>query len=380
MMTSQTIENPKPRVIAWELTRSCNLACAHCRASALHRKYEGELSTDECYRLIDGICEVSKPILILSGGEPLLRPDFFSVAGYAAQKGLRVAVGSNGTLINEETVQKMKAVPVARLGVSIDFHTAALHDKFRGVPGAFDTAVRGIEMAQKAGIEVQINCTLTKLNVQYAEDVLQLALRLGAVAFHPFLLVPTGRGKGLEKEELSPQEYENILLWIYKRQTELKDEIFFKPTDAPHYMRVAMMEGGKNPGAAPHMGHPHGQGHPGGEGMSAMSRGCLAGIGFCFISHVGQVQGCGYLTAPAGNIKEKTFAEVWEKSPLFQELRDLSRIKGKCGACQFKKVCGGCRARAYEATGDYLEAEPYCIYQPSKHSDAPAGKPEVKHG
>ena len=216
---------------------------------------------------------------------------------------------------------------------------------------------------EHCGVEIQINSTITKMNARYIEDLLLLALELGAVAFHPFMLVPTGRGKDLEDQELPPEEYERILHWIYDKQIELGDRIFFKPTDAPHYMRVVLQQ--KKQGKAPIAPLGHG-------GMNSLSRGCLAGIGFCFISHVGRVQGCGYLDVEAGNIKEQSFSEIWRNSPLFNELRDYSNIKGKCGVCEFKTVCGGCRARAYEVKGDYLAEEPYCVYQPAR-ADATSG-------
>jgi radical SAM protein with 4Fe4S-binding SPASM domain len=200
---------------------------------------------------------------------------------------------------------------------------------------------------------VQINSTVTRKNAHHLPRLVEMSLELGAVAFHPFLLVPTGRGKGLAPEELSPQDYENTLKWICQKQAELEGRLMFKPTDAPHYYRIA-----RQCGAVMHQ-------HHGGHDMNAMTRGCLAGTGFCFISHTGRVQGCGYLDIEAGDIRRQSFAEVWQNSPLFNELRDLSLLKGKCGVCEFKKLCGGCRARAYESTGDYLAAEPYCVYEPA---------------
>lgn len=354
---------PKLQMVAWEITRSCNLFCAHCRASSADGIYEDELSTEECLRLIDDILEVGKPVLILTGGEPLLRHDLSRVGRYAVERGLRVVMGTNGTLITEEIAEELNEIPVSRVAVSIDFPTPELQDKFRGKAGAFEAAMAGIATARRAGIEVQINSTITKLNVQYLNELLGLAIQVGAVAFHPFMLVPTGRGKGLEAVEMSPKEYEQTLNWVYDRQRELGDRIFFKPTDAPHYLRVIKQRGtesngqGTSPGEKPEFTGRHG-------GMNSLTRGCLAGTGFCFISHRGRVQGCGYLDVEAGNIREESFSQIWRNSTLFRELRDLSNIKGKCGVCEYKRVCGGCRARAYEATGDYLEAEPYCIYEP----------------
>jgi len=350
---------PKLHLVAWEVTRSCNLYCAHCRGSASPASYSGELTTDECFHLVDQILEVGKPIIILTGGEPLVRSDVLQIAKYAVSKGLRVVMGTNGTLITEEMAWKLKEVPISRLGISLDFPLAGLQDEFRGQTGAFDAVMAGIANAHKAGIEVQINSTITKLNVNYLEELLALTLKVGAVAFHPFMLVPTGRGKGLESVELPPEQYEKTLHWIYDKQLELGDRLFFKPTDVPHYLRVVKQRQKKDERNDSKAAHGH-------NPADTITRGCLAGVGFCFVSYQGKVKGCGYLDVEAGDIRKESFSEVWANSPLFSKLRDISNLKGKCGACEYKKICGGCRARAYEATGDYLEAEPYCIYQPVK--------------
>jgi heme b synthase len=350
---------PKLHLVAWEITRSCNLYCAHCRGSASSTSYSGELTTDECFRLVDQILEVGKPIIILTGGEPLVRSDVLQIAKYAVNKGLRVVMGTNGTLITEEMAWKLKEVPISRLGISLDFPVAELQDEFRGQIGAFDAVMAGIANARKAGIEVQINSTITKLNVNYLEELLTLTLKVGAVAFHPFMLVPTGRGKGLESVELPPEQYEKTLHWIYDKQLELGDRFFFKPTDAPHYLRVVKQRQKQEQKNETKVSHGH-------NPANTITRGCLAGVGFCFVSYQGKIKGCGYLDVEAGDIRKESFSEVWANSPLFSQLRDLSNLKGKCGVCEYKRICGGCRARAYEATGDYLEAEPYCIYQPSK--------------
>jgi len=357
------IIQPKLQLVAWEITRSCNLYCAHCRASADTGTWENELSTEECFRIIDEITEVGNPIIILTGGEPLARPDVFTIGKYAVSKGLRVVMGSNGTLITEKLASEMQDVPISRLAVSLDFPSAELQDDFRGRKGAFEEALRGIKYAQNAGIGIQINCTVTKLNVPYLEQILALTQEIGAVAFHPFLLVPTGRGKDLEPVELSPEQYEETLNWIYTKQMDMGDAMFFKPTDAPHYMRIVKQRqkmGDVIPAPA-QPAHGSGGGHP---SMSSVTRGCLAGTGFCFISHRGGVQGCGYFDLEAGNLRDQSFSQIWNSSNLFCEVRDISKLKGKCGICEYKRICGGCRARAFEATGDYLEEEPYCVYQP----------------
>ncbi|MCL5985236.1 MAG: radical SAM protein [Actinobacteria bacterium] len=359
----KNIIEPKLQIVAWEITRSCNLFCAHCRASAVLSQCNDELSTEDCFRLIDEILEVGRPIIILTGGEPLMREDVLQIAQYTVSRGLRVVMGTNGTLVTEKMSAKLKDVPISRLAISLDFPSAELQDEFRGKRGAYQAATAGIVNARKADIEVQINSTITKLNVSYLEELLSLALEIGAVAFHPFLLVPTGRGKDLESVELSPQEYEKTLNWIYDKQIELGDTMFFKPTDAPHYFRVVKQRQKQGQGIvtlssgkiAFVAGH---------NPVHSITRGCLAGTGFCFISHQGRVQGCGYLNVEAGNIRRQSFRQIWSGSPLFNQLRDLSNIKGKCGVCEYKRICGGCRARAYEANGDYLEAEPYCVYEP----------------
>jgi AdoMet-dependent heme synthase len=350
------------QIVAWEITRSCNLSCSHCRASANSGIYPGELSTQECFNLVDQITAVGKPMMIISGGEPLFRKDVFEIGKYASDRGARVVMGTNGTLITSEVAAKLKAVPFSRISVSLDFPRADLQDQFRGRSGAFEAAIAGIKNAQAAGVEIQINSTISKMNVGYLSELIDMALNLGAVAFHPFMLVPTGRGKALADRELSPQEYENTLEWICRKQVELGERLMFKPTDAPHYYRVASQCGVSVAGGHGHRPGGSAGGHP--QGLNSYTRGCLAGVSYCFISHIGKVNGCGYLDVEAGDLKKQSFAEVWENSPLFLQLRDLSNLKGKCGECEYKRLCGGCRARSYETTGDYLAAEPYCIYQP----------------
>jgi heme b synthase len=355
------LETAPPRVIAWEVTRSCNLACVHCRASAVHGPYEGELTTSEALALVDQIAGFAEPILILTGGDPLMRGDIFAIAAHAIERGLTTVMSPNGTLVTPEVARRMREVGIRRISVSIDFPTAAEHDDFRGVPGAFDGAVRGVANALAAGVEVQINSTITRLNVHHLPALLALAERLGAVSFHPFMLVPTGRGKELEEQELPPEEYEKALNWMYDAQQ--TSELFFKPTDVPHYWRV-MRQRAKADGTKLTV-HPHAHG-----GMDTLSRGCLAGVGFCFISHTGQVQPCGYFDVAAGDVRAQPFSDIWHHSPLFVRLRDLSQLKGKCGACEYRIVCGGCRARAYECTGDYMAEEPYCAYVPRGYEAA----------
>jgi len=340
------------RMIAWELTRSCNLSCVHCRASAEYGPYEGELATQEVFRVMDEIASFSKPVIILTGGEPLLRPDIFELASYGTATGFRMVMATNGTLLNEEIVQKMKTSGIQRISISIDGPTSETHDAFRKVKGSFEGSLRGIEMAKRGGIEFQINTTITQVNLQRIPDILRLAVDLGAVALHLFLLVPTGRGKDLKNQEISAQDYEKTLHWFYEQIDKVPLQL--KATCAPHYYRILRQQAKKEGKKVT----------PKTQGLDAMTRGCLGGISFCFISHVGQVQPCGYLELNCGNVREKHFREIWMKSDIFKNLRNTDGYQGKCGRCEFRKVCGGCRARAYELSGEYMAEEPYCVYEP----------------
>jgi len=340
------------RMVAWEVTRCCNLACIHCRASAKYGPYPNELTTDEGLRLLDEIAAFSKPVIILTGGEPLLREDILEIAAYGDKKGLRMVLATNGTLVTREIAGKMIKAGIQRVSVSIDGMDAQSHDAFRNVQGAFAGAIAGIEAMKKAGMEFQINTTITKANLDQLQGIMDLAIRLGAAAHHIFLLVPTGRGKEMAEQAISPTDYEKTLNWFHEKSTNCPIQL--KATCAPHYYRILKQRKGKrltkNTGAE--------------SALHTMTRGCLGGSAFCFISHTGQVQPCGYLELDCGRIREKNFKDIWNNSPTFKNLRDLNQYKGKCGRCEFIKVCGGCRARAYEITGDYLSEELFCIYEP----------------
>ncbi len=340
------------RMVAWEVTRSCNLACVHCRASSVCGPYPGELDTAECLALLDRIASVGKPVVILTGGEPLLREDIFRIARRGTDKGLRMVLATNGTLVAEETAKKMLDAGIQRVSISIDGVDAKRHDEFRRVPGAFAGALAGIENLKRAGMEFQINTTVTKANLGQVADILELAKGLGAVAHHIFLLVPTGRGREMSGQEISPEEYERILVWFYEESC--RCSIQLKATCAPHYFRIYRQKKGSGLKEARY------------RPLHSMTRGCLGGSSFCFISHTGMVQPCGYLEVDCGQVRERSFAEIWKSSPVFNDLRDLKKYRGKCGRCGFIRVCGGCRARAYEATGDYMAEEPLCAYEPRK--------------
>jgi heme b synthase len=344
----------KLNMIAWEVTRSCNLNCVHCRAAANCGPYPGELSTEKCFQLIDDIAAFSKPVIILTGGEPLLRSDIFEIASYGTKKGLRMVMATNGTLVDESIAKKTAASGIQRVSISIDGKDAKSHDEFRHEPGAFEGAMRGIEALKSTGMEFQINTTITTANLKQIEDILALAVKLGAAAHHIFLLVPTGRGRNLAEQAITAADYEETLMWFHKQS--LNCSIQLKATCAPHYFRIMHQNKVKRTKAVKKKG---GYFHE-------STRGCLGGITFCFISHVGQVQPCGYLELDCGNVLKQSFADIWDGAKVFRSLRDYNKYGGKCGRCEFIKVCGGCRARAFEAAGDFLAEEPLCLYEPHR--------------
>jgi len=329
------------RMIAWELTRACNLACRHCRAAATSRVPPGELSTDEAFALLDHVASFAKPTIILTGGEPLLRADLFDIARRATRLGLRAVAATNGALLDEATARRLLEAGVSRISVSIDGKDAPSHDALRGVPGAFDASLGGIAAARAAGLEFQLNTTVTTDNADDLPAIYELARSLGAAAYHVFLLVPTGRAAALRGMELDAPRYEAVLNWLADRVADSPLEI--RATCAPHFYRILR------------------QRH-----IPTRARGCLAGQSFCFISHTGDVQPCGYFDVQVGNVRQQSLREIWENAPLFRQLRHHEAYRGKCGRCEYVRVCGGCRARAYEATGDPLAPEPLCAYVPAR--------------
>lgn len=353
---SRTLPDGSPplRLVAWEVTRSCNLACKHCRAEAHSEPYPGECDTAAAKALIDTFPAVGSPIIIFTGGEPMLRPDIYELAAYATAKGLRCVMAPNGTLITERNARRMKEAGILRCSISIDGAETASHDLFRGVPGAFAGAMQGIEHLKAAGVEFQINTTVTRDNLGSFKEIFHLAERLGAAAWHIFLLVPMGRAATLNDQVISAGEYEETLNWFYDfRKT---TGMHLKATCAPHYYRI-MRQRAKAEGIAV---------TPDVFGMDALTRGCLGGTGFCFISHTGQVQPCGYLELDCGNVFATPFPEIWRSSKHFLDFRNQGAYGGKCGVCEYHKVCGGCRARAHSLTGDHMAEEPLCSYVPVK--------------
>ena len=265
-----------------------------------------------------------------------------------------MVMAPNGTLVTADIARRLAAVGIQRVSISLDGAGPDTHDVFRKVPGAFAGAMQGIEHFKAAGIPFQINTTITQANLDQIPRIQELAVRLGAVAHHIFLLVPTGRGKYILDQAITAEEYERTLNWFYDQRG--KTPLELKATCAPHYYRILRQRSAREGRSVSFQSH----------GLDAVTRGCLGGIGFCFVSHVGDVQPCGFLATPCGNVRQSSFAEIWRHSDVFTALRDFDRLEGKCGRCEFKRVCGGCRARAFEATGDYLAEEPLCSHIPHR--------------
>jgi len=314
----------------------------------------GDFTTEEAYKLIDDICEVSKPVLVLSGGEPLMRPDLFEIAQYGTDKGLRMCIATNGTLVTDEICQKMKAADIKMVSLSLDGSTAEIHDNFRQCEGAFDGVMRAAEAFRRNGIKFLINSSFTKRNQHDIAGTFHLAKELGATAWYMFMIVPTGRGEEIMSELVDKDDYEEILAWHYEQEKN-EEEILMRPTCAPHYYRIV-----------PQMAKA--------EGVDFKRRsltfstgggkGCIAAQSICLIDCFGNLKPCSYFHSSVGNVKQIPFKELWFNSEVFNNLRDFSKYKGKCGEREFINVCGGCRARADAVHGDYMAEEPFCNYIP----------------
>jgi radical SAM protein with 4Fe4S-binding SPASM domain len=322
----------------------------HCRAEAQTQPDPGELTTKQAKDLISQIAG-EKRLFIITGGDPLLRNDIFQIIEYANDSGLRVALALSGSKVNQESAEKMKKSGVARISFSLDGSNSEIHDAFRGVKGAYDRTIKNISYIKKAELPFNILTTVTKYNYRDVWKIQALVEKLGASMWDVFMLVPTGRGK--VEMEISPLEYEELMNEFYVRSQ--KTKIPIKMTCAPHYQRI-MRQNETKMNAKP-------------SRHKKIQHGCMAGNGYCFISYQGDVCSCGFLPIPAGNIKTKSFKVIYQKSRLFNELRNKDLLKGKCGICEFKVVCGGCRARAYAIHKDHMDEEEYCIYTPGRPSE-----------
>jgi radical SAM protein with 4Fe4S-binding SPASM domain len=345
-----------PLVVSWNVTRKCNLKCSHCYINASTEEYRDELDTEEAKELIDQISEVSRPMLILSGGEPLLRKDIFELIQYGAQKGLRMGMGSNGGLIDSSIARKLKESGIKTVSISLDSAIPEKHDEFRGVAGSWQKAVNAIKALRENQLLVQVNTTLTQQNYGEIDEIMSLVEKLGVENFHLFFLVPTGRGAKIA--DISPAMYEDMIRKTFAKTA--KHRLNVRPSCAPQFMRIAKDMR---------------------LDMRQWIRGCIAGLYYCRVYPNGEITPCPYLPIKLGNIRERVFKEIWFKSEVLRNLRDFKKLRGKCGICEYNDVCGGCRARAYGLTsdfidfcgdlheptelhGDYLAEEPWCTYKP----------------
>lgn len=408
------------RLLFWETTIKCNLSCAHCRRIEDDQAAITDLSTEQGMDLIDQLAEAGRsqpmmPVLVFSGGEPLCRDDLFELVAHAREKGLIPALASNGTLIDSAVAAKIKASGIARVSISLDGATAEIHNKLRQSEGSFEGTLDGIKHLCENDVPFQVNITLTKHNAHQLRQTYDLAKSLGAVALHIFMLVPVGCGQTLaETDMLSPQQYERMLVEICS--LDKLAELQVKVTCGPHYQRVIRQQGlyearhevpgaphqvaeGPGGGGKGHNAEPTLMGQlwvarpvarpswpcvtrassPGliqkppetdalypvpGRSSHGSSKGCLAGLGVLFVSHQGDVFPCGYLPVNCGNILKTKLSDIWQNSKDLARMRDADSLEGKCGLCGYRHLCGGCRARAYAATGNYMAEEPFCAYIP----------------
>lgn len=369
--------NRSPFVVIWEMTRACDLSCVHCRAAAQSRRSQFELTTDEGFRLIDDIARLEPRVFVITGGDPLKRADLYDTIAYAKQAGLNPSVTPSATpLLTPEAIAKMKAHGVARLAISLDHYTRQDHDEFRRVRGSFDLTMRAIQAACDNDIPVQINSTVTK---RTAADMPKLAELLSkfpnVVMWSVFFLVPTGRAKTADMIEA--EEVESLFGDLYAISKRVPFDV--RTTEAMHYRRFVMQrmmaaqgkctddlvnpETGLIDASTLFMGR-LGVQHQSGA-VTRAPKGVNEAKGFVFVSHIGDVFPSGFLPLKAGNVKKESIVDLYRDSPLFRDLRNTNNLKGKCGACEFRELCGGSRSRAWSVTGDVFASDPICTYQPA---------------
>jgi radical SAM protein len=360
----------KPFLAIWEVTQSCDLACKHCRASAQPLAHPDQLTTTEGKGLIDQIAAMDVPIFVLTGGDPLKRPDLYELIRYAAAQGVHVAVTPSATpLLTREAIFRMKEAGVVRLAISLDGSTPEIHDTFRGFPGTWERTMEAIGWANEAGIPIQVHSTISRQNVQDLDGLCTLFERQKIVMWNVFFLVPVGRGQ--LDDLLSGEDFEQVFAKIY--ELSLRANFQIKTTEAMHYRRYLLQHKLEEKKFAHAHGHPQAEanyeaGTPtadaGTRNRNWATRRVNDGKGFLFVSHTGNVYPSGFLPIHAGNIRETPLQEIYQHAPIFRALRDTAQLKGKCGACEYKEICGGSRARSYAVAGDPLAQEPCCIYQP----------------
>ena len=343
-----------PFTIAWEVTRACAYACAHCRADAQPRRNPGELNTIEGKRLIDQLAGFGRPILVLTGGDPLMRRDVFELARHADERGLRVSLTPTATALSTRArMRQARDAGVRRVAFSLDAADASVHDRFRGFEGSFERTMMGIENARAEGMPLQINTTVCAHNVGELERLVPMLAQWAVVQWSVFFLVPVGRGRTLPM--LSAEQHEDVLGWLCQLGESTSFDV--KATAAPQFRRIVRQRSARLAGAGFRLAD--GLDRPG------PAKGVNDGRGFMFVSHLGEVMPSGFLPLPAGNVRSEDPVTLYRESPLFRELRDPEALKGKCGRCEFREVCGGSRARAFAVTGDYLASDASCPYVPA---------------
>ena len=342
----------RPLLVIWEMTQACDLRCVHCRASAQPQRHPLELSSAEAFNLIDQVAAMRVPLFALTGGDPLERPDLYAIVKYAHRRLVRTSLTPSATpLLTRDAVFQLKESGLMRLALSLDGSKAELHDGFRGVRGSYRRTLDAVGWSHEAGLPVQVNTTVTRRNFHDLDNMVELLLTsLNVVLWSVFFLVPTGRGQVADL--LSPEEHETVFAKLYKASKCVRFHI--KTTEGQHYRRYVLQQRANDPQAK--MGIA--------DLIAHAPKGVNDGKGFVFISHTGEVYPSGFLPLSAGNIIRKPLADIYRKSTLFVSLRDRSKLKGKCGRCEFNDVCGGSRARAFALTGDPLAEEPCCAYIP----------------
>ncbi|WP_231689564.1 TIGR04053 family radical SAM/SPASM domain-containing protein [Bacillus sp. FJAT-27245] len=358
--------NENPFIVIWELTRACQLKCLHCRAEAQYMRDPRELTFEEGKHLIDQIYDMQNPLLVFTGGDPLMRKDVFDIAKYAVERGVRVSMTPSATPnVTKEAIEKAKEVGLSRWAFSLDGPTAEIHDYFRGTAGSFDLTIERIKYLHELEIPIQINTVISRYNIDHLDEMAALMEELECVLWSVFFLVPTGRGQ--ESDMISPVQHEHVFRWLYDLSKRVKFDI--KTTAGQHYRRVViqqkMREAKEQQGEIEYLNALTAHGLTGSiDGLGRAPMGVNDGNGFVFISHIGDVYPSGLLPIKAGNVRETPLAEIYRESPIFKSLRNPDEYKGKCGVCEFRHVCGGSRSRAFAMTGDYLESEPFCVYIP----------------
>ena len=365
-----------PFTVAWEVTRACALACVHCRAEAMPRRDPRELSTDEGFRLVDSLVEIGRPILIVTGGDPLMRRDVETLVSYAVDRGLRVGLSPSATrLVTRERLERLQRLGLSMVHISLDGSTAEIHDAFRGVAGSYQRTLEILADAQALGLPIQVGTTVTRRNWQALPAVAEVVERLGVRVWSVFFLVPTGRGQVADM--LDATEHEIVLQWLHAVSRLAPFAV--RTTAAQQYRRVViqrerLLRGEPADGSSDDVRWDlTGAGYAFRGGRAPAEQGVNDGKGFCFVSHIGDVYPSGFLQVSAGNVRERSLVDIYRAAPLFQALRSPGLLKGRCGACAYRQVCGGSRARAYSLTGDYLAEDPTCLYDP-----AIGGLPGVK--